>query len=67
LDAFASRDPDLAYQLEISQSLISVPGGVSSRVLVRVGLAMSVPGEFVVISVSQDTRAMEASIRDSAG
>ena len=67
LDAFASRDPDLAYRLEIQQSLISVAGGVSSRVLVRVGLAMSVPGEFVVISVSQDTRAMEASIRDSAG
>lgn len=62
LDAFQSRDPDKAFFVETSSKLISVAGGVASRVLVRVGLAMNAPAEFVVISVSQDTRAIEAAL-----
>ena len=62
LDAFQSRDPDLAFFLEVSSRLISVPGGIASRILLRVGLAMHAPAEFVVISVSQDTRAIEAAL-----
>ena len=65
LDAFQSRDPDKAFFVETSSKLISVAGGVASRVLVRVGLAMNAPAEFVVISVSQDTRAIEAALGTS--
>ena len=65
LDAFQSRDPEKAFFLEVSSKIVSVPGGVSSRVLARVGLAMNAPAEFVVISVSQDTRAIEADLGTS--
>ncbi len=62
LDAFQSRDPEKAFFLEVSSKIVSVPGGVASRVLTRVGLAMNAPAEFVIISVSQDTRAIEAAL-----
>ena len=59
VDAFASQDPKTAFFVDVSDKLNS-PSVVRSRQLqVRVGLATQSPAEFIVISISQDLRALE--------
>lgn len=60
--AFASKNPDLAFQIDTD-----IPGtGINNasvraqkKVFIKVGLATSQPGEFIIILVSKDTRALQ--------
>lgn len=60
--AFASKNPDLAFQIDTD-----IPGtGINNasvrkqkKVFVKVGLATAEPGEFIIILVSKDTRALQ--------
>jgi hypothetical protein len=59
-NAFASRDPEEAFFLDVTQRLVSVPDGIAALVELRIGLATMQPAEFVLITVSQLTRAVPA-------
>jgi phage tail sheath protein FI len=56
--AFRSRTADNAFFVDMSENTPSVI--FSGRLIVRVGLATQRPAEWVVISISQDTRLMDA-------
>jgi phage tail sheath protein FI len=57
--AFASKDPSKAFFVDVSDS-INPPSVVQAGKLVaRVGIATSKPAEYLVLLISQDTRALE--------
>jgi len=58
--AFRTRDPKSAFFVDLSQNTPSVV--FSGRLLVRVGLATQRPAEWIVIALSQDTRALDAEL-----
>jgi phage tail sheath protein FI len=58
--AFRSRTADTAFFVDMSENTPSVI--FSGRLIVRVGLATQRPAEWVVISISQDTRALDAEL-----
>jgi phage tail sheath protein FI len=65
--AFASKDPKLAYFVDFSDA-VNTPAVVASGQLVgRVGLATAKPAEFIVLRISQDTRAMDAELAAASG
>ena len=58
-NAFQSTNPALAFFVDISRAL-NPPSVIFARQLViRVGLATNKPTEFIILRVSQDTRALE--------
>jgi phage tail sheath protein FI len=54
--AFRSRDPETAFFVDVSEDADVIFRGL---LLVRVGLATQRPAEWVVITISQDTRALD--------
>jgi len=58
--AFRTRDPKTAFFVDLSQNTPSVI--FSGRLLVRVGLATQRPAEWVIVSLSQDVRALESEL-----
>jgi hypothetical protein len=61
----ASFDPATAFFVDVSDG----PGGLNKpsviaagKLLVKVGLATNKPAEFIIVTVSQDTRALESEI-----
>ena len=57
--AFQSTDPSKAFFIDVSAAL-NPPSVIFARNLViRMGLATSKPAEFIILRVSQDTRALE--------
>jgi len=57
--AFASTNPDTAYFVDTSTGVNTPSVIASGQMIIRIGLAMAKPAEFIVLMVSQDTRALE--------
>jgi len=60
--AFRTRDPATAFFVDVSDALNTPTVIFAGKLLARVGLATNKPAEFIVISISQDTRALEAEL-----
>jgi hypothetical protein len=61
-NAFASKDPDKAFFVDVSDKL-NPPSVVNAGKLIsRTGLAFNTPAEFIIQRYSRDTRALDAEI-----
>jgi len=60
--AFRTRDPATAFFVDVSDTLNTPTVIFAGKLIARVGLATNKPAEFIVISISQDTRALEAEL-----
>jgi uncharacterized protein len=60
--AFRSRDPAKAFFVDVSNQLNTPTVIFAGKLLARVGLATNKPAEFIVLRISQDTRALEAEL-----
>ncbi|MGE0327253.1 MAG: hypothetical protein AB7S68_33325 [Polyangiaceae bacterium] len=63
--AFRSRVPTTAFFVDVSDQLNSPVVIFSGRLIARVGLATNKPAEFIILRISQDTRALEAELAES--
>lgn len=57
--AFASNNASQAYFVDVSDQLNSASVRAAGKLLARVGLATAAPAEFIILSFSQDTRALD--------
>jgi len=60
--AFASTDPATAFFVDFGDTLNTPAVIASGQVVGRIGLATAKPAEFIVLRISQDTRALEAEL-----
>ena len=60
--AFRSREPAKAYFVDVSEALNTPDVIFAGKLIVRVGLATNKPAEFILLLISQDTRALEAAL-----
>ena len=60
--AFRSREPAKAFFVDVSNLLNTATVIFAGKLLANIGLATNKPAEFVVLSISQDTRALEAEL-----
>ncbi|MCC6642355.1 MAG: phage tail sheath family protein [Deltaproteobacteria bacterium] len=65
--AFRSREPAKAFFVDVSDQLNTPTVIFAGKLLARVGLATNKPAEFVVLRISQDTRALEAELAAAGG
>jgi len=65
--AFRSREPAKAFFVDVSEQLNTPAVVFSGRLIARVGLATNKPAEFIVLRISQDTRALEAELAAAQG
>ncbi len=63
--AFRSRDPKKAFFIDVSDKLNTPSVVFAGKLLARIGLATNKPAEFVIVSVSQDTRALDAELAEA--
>lgn len=61
--AFRSREPAKAFFVDMSANTPTVI--FAGQLIARVGLATNKPAEFIILRISQDTRALEAELADS--
>jgi hypothetical protein len=61
-DAFRSKNPALAFYVDSSDQLNPVANEFAGIMTIRIGLATNKPGEFIVVIVTQDTRALLESL-----
>jgi len=60
--AFRSREPQKAFFVDVSDALNTPTMIFAGRLIARVGLATNKPAEFLILKISQDTRALEAEL-----
>jgi phage tail sheath protein FI len=60
--AFRSREPAKAFFVDVSEQINTPTVIFAGKLIARVGLATNKPAEFIVLSISQDTRALEAEL-----
>ncbi|OGR04462.1 MAG: phage tail protein [Deltaproteobacteria bacterium RIFOXYA12_FULL_61_11] len=60
--AFRSTEPKKAFFVDVSDALNTPSVIFSGKLIARVGLATNKPAEFIILRISQDTRALEAEI-----
>jgi len=60
--AFRSREPSKAFFVDVSDTLNTPSVIFAGKLIARVGLATNKPAEFIVLRISQDTRALEAEL-----
>ena len=60
--AFRSTNPDTAFYVDVSDQLNPPAQEFAGIMTIRIGLATNKPGEFIVIIVTQDTRALAESL-----
>lgn len=60
--AFASTDPALAFFVDVSPALNPPSVQAQGKVYVRLGLATAKPGEFIIVVVGPDTRALDVEL-----
>jgi phage tail sheath protein FI len=60
--AFASREPSKAFFVDVSDQLNTPSVAAAGKLVARIGLATNKPAEYIVIQISQDTRALEAEL-----
>jgi hypothetical protein len=65
--AFASRDPDKAFFVDVSSQLNSPSVIAQKKLLVRYGIATAAPAEFIILLVSQDVRALNEELLQRSG
>jgi hypothetical protein len=56
--AFRSRDPKLAFFVDVSDSLNPPSVIFAGKLIARIGLATNKPAEFIILKIAQDTRAL---------
>jgi phage tail sheath protein FI len=60
--AFRSREPAKAFFVDVSDQLNTPTVIFAGKLIARVGLATNKPAEFIILRISQDTRALEAEL-----
>lgn len=60
--AFRSREPAKAFFVDVSEQLNTPAVIFAGKLIARVGLATNKPAEFIILRISQDTRALEAEL-----
>jgi len=60
--AFRSREPAKAFFVDVSEQLNTPTVIFAGKLIARVGLATNKPAEFIILRISQDTRALEAEL-----
>ena len=60
--AFRNREPSKAFFVDVSETLNTPSVIFAGKLIARVGLATNKPAEFIVLRISQDTRALEAEL-----
>ena len=60
--AFRSREPAKAFFVDVSEQLNTPTVVFAGKLIARVGLATNKPAEFIILRISQDTRALEAEL-----
>ncbi len=65
--AFRSREPAKAFFVDVSDALNTATVIFAGKLLARIGLATNKPAEFVVLRISQDTRALDAELAAAGG
>lgn len=65
-DAFASDLPSEAFFVDFSDSLNPPTVAFQRKIVGRLGLATAKPAEFIILRISQDTRAIEAELAEVA-
>ena len=60
--AFRSREPDKAFFVDVSDTLNTPTVIFAGKLVARIGLATNKPAEFIILRISQDTRALEAEL-----
>lgn len=60
--AFRSREPSKAFFVDVSDVLNTPSVIFAGKLIARIGLATNKPAEFIVLRISQDTRALEAEL-----
>ncbi len=65
--AFRSREPKTAFFVDVSDQLNTPSVVFAGKLIARVGLATNKPAEFIVLRISQDTRALEAELAAAGG
>lgn len=64
--AFRSKDPKKAFLVDVGSGLNTESVVFSGRLIMRIGLATQKPAIFVIMRVSQDTRALEEELAGAA-
>lgn len=65
--AFRSREPAKAFYVDVSDQLNTPSVVFAGQLIARVGLATNKPAEFIILRISQDTRALEAELASAGG
>jgi len=65
--AFASRKPDEAFFIDVSDELNPPSVQRAGKLIIRIGLATAAPAEFIIIRVTRDTRALDEEARARVG
>lgn len=65
--AFRSREPAKAFFVDASEQLNPPSVVFAGKLIVAVGLATNKPAEFIIVRVSQDTRALEQELAAAGG
>lgn len=60
--AFASNTPETAFFVDVSDALNPPSVVRAGKMVIRVGLATNAPAEFIIITVTRDTRAQDAEL-----
>jgi hypothetical protein len=66
-DAFRSNEPGKAFFVDVSDAINPPSEVFAGRLNARVGLATNKPAEFVILKITQDTRALDAELAQSKG
>jgi len=64
--ALASKDPSKAFFVDVSDQLNTPSVITAGKLLARIGLATAKPAEFIILLVTQDTRALQEELLSAA-
>ncbi len=64
--AFASDDPNKAFFLDFTDALNPPTVAFGRKIIGRLGVATAKPAEFIIVRLSQDTRALDAELAEAA-
>lgn len=64
--ALASKDPSKAFFVDVSDQLNNAAVQAAGQLKARIGLATAKPAEFIILLVTQDTRALEELLQSQA-
>jgi phage tail sheath protein FI len=65
--AFRSTVPKSAFYVDVSEKLNPPSAVFAGKLYARVGLATNKPAEFVILKITQDTRALDAELAAASG